>query len=62
MFSFGQHPLIALIFSVVTLILIIQQSVTKHHLFKLKLTLALIVTFLITFILITALTQLSRML
>lgn len=52
MFSFGQHPLIALIFSVVTLILIIQQSVTKHHLFKLKLTLALIVTFLITFILI----------
>ncbi len=51
MFSFGQHPLIALIFSVVTLILIIQQSVTKHHFFKFKLISAIIVTSLITAIL-----------
>lgn len=47
MFSFGQHPLIAFIFSVATLILIIQQSITKHHFFKLKLISSLAVTFVI---------------
>ncbi len=51
MFSFGQHPLIALIFSVATLILIIQQSITKHHFFKFKLISTAIVTSLITLIL-----------
>ena len=52
MFSFAQHPLITLLFSVVTLILIIQQSVTKHHFFKFKLISAVIISFLITAILI----------
>ena len=51
MFSFGQHPLIALIFSVATLILIIQQSITKHHFFKFKLISTALVTSLITLIL-----------
>ena len=52
MFSFQQHPLIALIFSAITLILIIQQSITKHHFFKLKLIFSIAVTFAITAILI----------